>query len=75
MVGYDLVNNSTPFAVDVTPFYSLVRENVIAFRITDQMVILVGKIPKESIHGESIELIPSHGFWRYNWKSGVGCYG
>ena len=34
LVGYDLVN-STPFAVDVTPFILPGQENVIAFRITD----------------------------------------
>lgn len=54
-MGYDLVN-STPFAVDVTPFILPGQENVIAFRITDPNGNLIGKIPK-SIHGESIELI------------------
>ena len=73
LVGYDLVN-STPFAVDVTPFILPGQENVIAFRITDPNGNFNWKDSQVYTWGEYRTKSFSW-FWRYNWKSGVGCYG
>lgn len=60
LVGYDLVN-STPFAVDVTPFILPGQENVIAFRITDPNGNFNWKDSQVYTWGE-YRTNPSHGF-------------
>ena len=60
LVGYDLVN-STPIAVDVTPFILPGQENVIAFRITDPNGNFNWKDSQVYTWGE-YRTNPSHGF-------------